>query len=115
MEDSRSLKKAEISVKQGRIVKLVSSDSFFSIFVFLGKDKSKDHILDEDSCDCKSFVFRKIYRGDGFCYHVLALKMAMEKENYRTLRASSKEVFEVLLEIHAYGKSLKLRKLLVRQ
>ncbi len=113
MEDSRSLRKAEISVKEGRIVKLVSSDSFFSVFIFVGKDRNKDHVLDEDACDCKSFVFRRVYKNDGECYHLMALRMAMREEKYKTLTTTSKEIFEILLEIYAYGKSLKLRKLLV--
>jgi len=111
MEESKLLRKAEIAIKSNRIIKLEAKDSFFYIFVFLGNGKNgKDHILNEESCDCKSFLFNKIYKNTNICYHLIALNKALENERFITIKLNSKEIFEIITDIYANGKSLKLRK-----
>jgi predicted nucleic acid-binding Zn finger protein len=111
MEDSRLLRKAEMAIKSNRVIKLEANDSFFYTFIFLGNGKTgKDHILNEKSCDCKSFLFNRIYRNTNICYHLIALNKAIETERYTTIKLKSREILEIITDIYANGKSLKLRK-----
>lgn len=114
MEDLRLLKKAKISALQGRIVKIQSKQGLISTYIFLSKDGSrhKDHILNENYCDCEFFIFNKIYRNRTFCYHVLALKIALDKEKVVTIDVELNDFLDIVREIRHSGKSLKLRKLI---
>ncbi|MUM64491.1 hypothetical protein D1867_04340 [Acidianus infernus] len=114
MEDLRLLKKAKISVMQGRIVKIQSKQGFLFTYIFLGKDgsKHKDHIVNENYCDCEFFIFNKIYKDKAFCYHVLALKIALHTEKTITIDVELNDFLDIIREIRHDGKSLKLRKLI---
>ncbi|BDC19272.1 SWIM zinc finger family protein [Acidianus sp. HS-5] len=114
MEESRLLKRAKVSAVQGRIIKLRSKRGFFSTYVFIARNESrhKDHILNENYCDCDFFVFNKIYKNRNFCYHILTLKIAMNKEKIITVDVELNDFLEIIREIRHDGKSLKLRKLI---
>ncbi|ARM75875.1 hypothetical protein [Acidianus manzaensis] len=115
MEKSRLLRKAKLAVENKRIVKIEVENSFLSVYIFLTNDirRHRDHIMTENSCDCKYFIFNKIYLNKCFCYHVLALKYSLESEkNIITIKTDFSTFNQILLEIYNYGKSLKLRKLI---
>lgn len=114
MEGSKLLRKARLAVKQKRLVKLQLQNTYFSVFIFLAKDinEHRDHILTENSCDCKYFIFNKIYKNKNACYHILALKIALESEDYIQINVDIHIFSEIILEIFSNGKSLKLRKLI---
>ncbi|EZQ03048.1 metal-binding protein [Candidatus Acidianus copahuensis] len=115
MEESKSLKKVKLAVAENRIVRLTATDSFFSIYIYLAKEggRHKDHILGENFCDCKYFVFHSIYSATPLeCYHLRALKTTLSGEKIITINTSFKNITEIITDIYAYGKSLKLRKLI---
>lgn len=114
MENLKLLKRAKLAVKDKRIIKLQVINSYLHTFIFLAKDTERhnDHLLTEDSCDCNYFVFNKIYKNGNFCYHVLALRIALESEDLVQINVSTDVFTQILVEIFNNGKSLKLRRLI---
>ncbi|QKR01018.1 metal-binding protein [Metallosphaera tengchongensis] len=82
--------------------------------MFLSKESGfhKDHIVGERSCDCEYFLFSTIYKEKDVCVHIKTFIIASRREDFVKLYVSDLDFKEILTEIFAYGKSLKLRKLL---
>ncbi|BCS91969.1 hypothetical protein L3N51_00147 [Metallosphaera sp. J1] len=76
------------------------------------KGLHRDHIVGPRSCDCESFLFHGILEDGGSCIHIEAYNLASKRENFRKLTVERNELKQILTEIFAYGKSLKLRKLI---
>jgi predicted nucleic acid-binding Zn finger protein len=106
-EDWKSLRKAKMAYIEGRIIELILND--IRIYVFIGKDR--DYLVNENGCTCKYFFYNL---GKKYCYHILALKLSLDRENYKKYKISADEFKEILYEIYSMGKSLKLRKIISR-
>ncbi|WP_162569004.1 SWIM zinc finger family protein [Acidianus sulfidivorans] len=115
MENSRLLRKAKLAAEKGRIIKIEVENTGLSYFVFLSDNirKHKDHILTQNACDCKFFIFHKIYLNKEYCYHILALNYALKSEkDITTVKVDFLTFKQIILEIYNNGKSLKLRKII---
>lgn len=103
--------KARRVVKEGRFVSLTLNDALFRIFIYIGRNN--DYILNLNFCSCSFYIFNVVLRGKyDFCYHVLGLKYALEKDQITKIELYADDFKEILTEIYAYGKSLKLRRIL---
>ena len=106
-----STNKAKLAVLYGRIVRLQLSDSYFYIYVFVGK--YRDYILYNNYCSCKYFIFDSIFRQNkGKCYHQLALEIALQQDKVRTIVVDESTLRDIIMEIYSMDKSFILRKLL---
>lgn len=106
-----SLNKAKSAVIYNRIVKLQLSDSYFYIYVFVGK--YRDYILDDNYCTCKFFIFNNIFKQNKIkCYHLLALEIALKQDKVRKIVVDKNVLREIIMEIYSMEKSFILRKLL---
>ncbi|AWS00612.1 metal-binding protein [Metallosphaera hakonensis JCM 8857 = DSM 7519] len=82
--------------------------------MFLAREKGthRDHLVTYNSCDCEFFLFSTILGSGKPCIHMEAYRLASEKEDFLRISARSDDFKQILTEVFAYGKSLKLRKLI---
>jgi predicted nucleic acid-binding Zn finger protein len=114
VEDYRIQIKARRAVKEKRYINIRSSDGIFSIFIYLGK--SQDYIVTPNACTCPSYLFNVILKKKHkYCYHIIGLKYALTTEQITRIMLPINEIRDILIDIYAYGKSLKLRKLMSRK
>ncbi|BBL48484.1 MULTISPECIES: metal-binding protein [Metallosphaera] len=113
-EESKYSREAEKAVKEGRVIELRTREGGPPLFVFMAREKGshRDHIVGPTSCDCEYFLFHGILEGEGSCIHIQAYNIASRNESFRKIVVKREELKEILTEIFAYGKSLKLRKLI---
>lgn len=103
--------KAKSAVYEGRIVRINLNESYYYLYVFLGK--YRDYIMSENMCTCKDFLFNVVYRSSkNSCYHQEALKYAIENDKVVNIKVSQKVMIDILMEIYTMDKSYILRKLL---
>jgi len=111
----RKERKAERSVKEGRIIRLSLENSRISVYVFLGKNK--DYLMYQNYCSCPYFAFKSLYteKDLGGCYHLLALNKALERDVVFTIYVSEDVFKDIIFEIYTMEKSFILRKLIMRR
>lgn len=119
---SLTVKAKEAALIENRIIKITLTNSLFTIYVFMGKDK--DYIFSENYCSCPHFYYR-IFRKNPIvekrvnvenskCYHLQALELALKKDKVRSIYVDLVTMREILLEIYSMDKSFILRKLVMR-
>ncbi|MEM0122663.1 MAG: SWIM zinc finger family protein [Saccharolobus sp.] len=103
--------KAKKVVKEKRFINIIEPNNNISIFVYIGN--KYDYILNSNSCTCPSYLYNVIFRKKyKYCYHILGLKFALESDEIKKIVLSIDEIREILIDIYAYDKSLKLRRIL---
>mgnify|MGYP001772536230 CR=1 FL=1 len=103
--------KAKSAVIYGRIIRLYLADSYFYIYIFVGK--YRDYILYNNYCSCKYFIFNNIFRQHKIkCYHQLALEIALQQDKIRNIVVDKNTLEDIIMEIYSMDKSFILRKLI---
>ncbi|BCU70571.1 hypothetical protein [Stygiolobus caldivivus] len=118
-----TIKAKEAALVENRIIRVILSDSTFSIYVFLGKNK--DYIMSENYCSCPDFYYRvllrpkkrnidRLTRPTSRCYHLQALQLALAKDKIRNIVVDFTTLRELIFEIYTMDKSFILRKLVTK-